>query len=399
MAVTRRDLLRLGALTAIGAGIGAGSRILADEPDLAGDYGPLGPPDAEGVRLPAGFSSRVVGRTGQAVPGTSYLWHGAPDGGACFAQPDGGWIYVSNSELSNRAGGVSAIRFDATGAIVDAYRIGANQNRNCAGGATSWGTWLTCEEVETGLVHECDPTRPGAGVPRPLLGTFLHEAAAEDPATGTIYLTEDHPTGRIYRFVPTRRGDLSAGVLQAAAVDAGRVTWVEVPPDRPERSAATTGFNGGEGVVIDGPTMFVTTKGDDRIWELDLLAGTIRVFYDGRATPTALTGLDQIVVHPNTGDLFVAEDGGNLELVQIVQGGELDGLIVPFAQFAGHDRSEVTGPAFSPDGTRLYLSSQRGIDGVTGLTVEITGPFERWPEAATVSGRHRAQRIRPSFEP
>jgi uncharacterized protein len=148
-------------------------------------------------------------------------------------------------------------------------------------------------------------------------------------------------------------------------------------------------------VVIDGPTMFVTTKGDDRIWELDLRVGTIGVFYDGRATPTALQGMDQIVVHPNTRDLYVAKDGGDVELVQIVQGGELDGLVAPFVQFAGHDRSEVTGPAFSPDGTRLYVSSQRGVDGVTGVTVEISGPFERWPEVATVSGRHRAERVAP----
>lgn len=393
MPVTRRDLLRLGALTALGAGIGLGARLSAGTPDASGSYGLLGPPDRDGVRLPPGFTSRVVGRTGHPVPGTSYPWHGAPDGGACFAQPDGGWVYVSNSELPDGAGGVSAIRFDASGAIVDAYRIGANQRRNCGGGATTWGTWLTCEEVDTGIVHECDPSRPGSGVARPMLGTFLHEAAAEDPATGIVYLTEDHPVGRVYRFVPARRRDLSAGVLQAASVQNGRVRWVDVPADRPERTDATTAFDGGEGIVIDGPTMFVTTKGDDRIWEFDLLAGTVDLFYDGRATPTALRGLDQIVVHPSTRDLYVAEDGGDLELVQIVQGGELDGVIAPFAQFAGHDRSEVTGPAFSPDGTRLYLSSQRGVDGVTGLTIEITGPFGTWPGAATVSGRHSPARV------
>jgi WD40-like Beta Propeller Repeat len=35
----------------------------------------------------------------------------------------------------------------------------------------------------------------------------------------------------------------------------------------------------------------------------------------------------------------------------------------------------IAGPAFSPDGTRLYFSSQRGTDGKTGMTFEVTGPF------------------------
>ena len=39
------------------------------------------------------------------------------------------------------------------------------------------------------------------------------------------------------------------------------------------------------------------------------------------------------------------------------------------------------------------MSSQRGTDGVHGITVEIVGPFDRWPEAATVSGRVRADRV------
>ena len=32
------------------------------------------------------------------------------------------------------------------------------------------------------------------------------------------------------------------------------------------------------------------------------------------------------------------------------------------------------GPTFSPDGSRLYVNSQRGFDG-DGMTFEITGPF------------------------
>ena len=49
----------------------------------------------------------------------------------------------------------------------------------------------------------------------------------------------------------------------------------------------------------------------------------------------------------------------------------------PFLQLVGHDKSEITGPAFSPDGSRLYVTSQRGRDGKRGMTFEISGPFVR----------------------
>jgi secreted PhoX family phosphatase len=53
-------------------------------------------------------------------------------------------------------------------------------------------------------------------------------------------------------------------------------------------------------------------------------------------------------------------------------------IAAPFLQLVGHAGSEVAGPAFSPDGSRLYFSSQRGTDGGNngpGMTFEIRGPF------------------------
>ena len=54
-----------------------------------------------------------------------------------------------------------------------------------------------------------------------------------------------------------------------------------------------------------------------------------------------------------------------------------DGKVFPLLQVVGHQSSEIAGPAFSPDGKRLYFSSQRGPAGNNqdGVTFEITGPF------------------------
>ena len=60
-----------------------------------------------------------------------------------------------------------------------------------------------------------------------------------------------------------------------------------------------------------------------------------------------------------------------MQIVVINEQGEL----YPVVQLEGHDRSEITGPAFSPDGKRLYFSSQRGTTGESedGITYEIQG--------------------------
>ena len=69
----------------------------------------------------------------------------------------------------------------------------------------------------------------------------------------------------------------------------------------------------------------------------------------------------------------MAEDGGNMEICLITPAG----AVVEFLRIVGHPESEVAGPAFNPDGTRLYFSSQRGTTGRGrgGITYEVSGPF------------------------
>jgi uncharacterized protein len=375
---TRRELVQKTASLAAVAAVGwrtFGAASAARAAPLGG-YGPLGAPDANGVRLPDGFSARLLGRTGEPVLGTDYIWHPEPDGAATFVTRDGGWLLACNSEDNGSAGGVSVIRFDRRGEPTSAYRILGGTKWNCAGGATPWGTWLSCEEFRNGRVWECDPFAPGQGVARPALGVRIHEAAPVDPRTGFVYLTEDDVDGRLYRFRPDRWGDLTSGTLEVASVAAnGSVSWIPASPKRPYRKADATIFDRGEGAWISRDVLYFSTTSNDRVWALDLRAMRIRVIYDGQGANAndALHEPDNVTFHERTGDGFVAEDGDDIQLVQLVPAGQ-GWTAVPFLQFAGHDGSEVTGPVFSPDGSRLYVNSQRGTDGA-GMTFEISGPF------------------------
>jgi len=403
--LTRRHALRGGAGVLVGLGIapafwrtGRANAALPVTPGN-GPYGELGPADANGIMLPQGFSSKVVAQGHVPVAGTGYVWHDFSDGAATFATPDGGWILVNNSEtLAIVGGGASAIRFNRSGAVTDAYRILGDTSANCAGGRTPWGTWLSCEETDDGRVWECDPTGARPAQARLALGRFSHEAAAVDPEGQAVYLTEDQGDGGLYRFTPDDYPDLAKGRLDVAVVAAdGQVSWAPVPdpsggaanPTRKQVEGMTQ-FKRGEGIWFDAGVVYVATTSDAKVHALDTRAQRITVVYDKDALPDPpLLNPDNLTVSAS-GDIFVGEDSGDPDPLDL-------GIITPEGEVArflkltgtqhgsGEAISEVTGPVFDPSGTRLYFSSQRAFG--LGQVYEIAGPFrQKRSSAAPIGG-------------
>ena len=414
--LSRRELVRGGAITAGALALGPAWWEALARPAVRGatPYGPLGAPDANGIRLPEGFSSRVIARGAQPVAGTSYVFPIFPDGAATYRTGDGGWILVVNSEVptpvptANGApvvgnpgeGGASAIRFDAGGNVVDAYRILSGTTSNCAGGKTPWRTWLSCEEFDEGRVWECDPRGREEARVRPALGVFKHEAACVDPDDGRVYMTEDEGDGGFYRFTPRRKGDLSKGKLEIAKVRDGRVRWADVPdpaagraPTR-EQVPGASRFKRGEGIWFDSGYVYFATTGDSRIWRYNTRNRRLLVLYDpDRITRDApLRDADNLTVS-RSGDIFVCEDDGgddplDICLITPPQRGRGSGRrprrrVGRFCKFTGPQHgepgteasSEIAGVCFNPAGDRLYASSQRAF--FSGVLYEVAGPFRK----------------------
>jgi uncharacterized protein len=391
MASTRRTFIGAGAGGV--AAVALGGAFWADLWDAAGrarpagagpGYGPRRPPDELGLRLPEGFRARVIARGGELVEGTGYRWHEASDGSATFPLRDGGWILVSNSEAFE--GGTSAIRFAKDGRIADAYRILSGTTQNCSGGGTPWATWLSCEEVEGGLVWECDPTGRRPAVGRPAMGIFKHEAAAVDPRGRCVYLTEDLMDGGFYRFTPRRWPRLDEGRLEIAVpLGGGRIEWAEVPDPAARRTPTRRQVPGsaqlrrGEGIWLDDGTVYLATTGDHRVHAYDTSGERLRVIYDGLASREApLLRVDALTASC-AGEVFVCEDMATDE----IDIGVMDrrGRVTRFLSVTGpeHDGSELTGVCFDPSGGRLYFASQRagGTGGTPGrgAIYEVSGPF------------------------
>jgi hypothetical protein len=96
--------------------------------------------------------------------------------------------------------------------------------------------------------------------------------------------------------------------------------------------------------------------------------------------------VDNVVVSPS-GDVLVAEDGNAMRLA-ILFNNQPAKLLLQITRGG----SEICGPAFTPDGSKLYFSSQKGPSGSTGTgasgaTYELSIPprFRRLQKASAFS--------------
>lgn len=431
----RRQFLRAtGSAFAALAAAGCSPRTsLAGLPAADGYGAPVADP-AGLLDLPPGFSYRVLSSLGEAMSDGGTV-PDAADGMGCFDLGNGELALVRNHELSpnQEGGGVMGAAYDTrarsliplpggtTTIVLDArtlavkrqYRSLAGTIRNCAGGITPWGSWLTCEEntsrasgqinKDHGYIFEVPATATGLVDPVPLtaMGRFNHEAACVDPATGIVYLTEDREDGLLYRFIPTEPGQLArGGTLQALKLDgvadtrnwdsaqiaSGRPvagTWItldnpEAPEDDLRRRGAAAGaalVARGEGIWMgEGELYFTATSGGAaRQGQVFRLKPTLHgpdaldLFYESPAMAEFAYG-DNLTIAPD-GELIVCEDQYQEGHVNHLRGLTRDGRSYDFAKVRVD--SETAGACFSPDGRVLFVNVYSPTK-----TLAITGPWK-----------------------
>ena len=419
---------------------------------------PFGPllKDPKGILdLPEGFSYKVLATRGETMT-DGFKVPGQADGMAAFAAPDGKVVLVCNHELGLEMsamgpfenntrlpdkideafyfdpgidrkepslGGTSNLVFDpATGEKTAHFLSLIGTDRNCAGGAMPWGSWITCEEpadliTGRGLRHGwCfevrASARPGLQKPVPLkaLGRFRHEAVALDPKTGILYLTEDRGDGLFYRFLPERKNDFSKGRLQALTIagkpradlrnydpeakwpiagEALKVEWIDLSEtESPKDDLRLRGFEAGaarfargEGIHLVGDSFYIacTDGGPKHRGQIFRLVpsgeadkeDTLELFLQPEESDL-LTNGDNLCPAP-WGGIVVCEDlvDPTFSPAAHVRCVTPEGKIFTLARNSSA-QGEFAGGCFSPDGKWFFVNLQ-----TRGLTLAVTGPWEK----------------------
>ncbi|MHC0062540.1 alkaline phosphatase PhoX [Nostoc sp. UIC 10890] len=384
-------------------------------------YGPLLPDPNGLLDLPEGFQYRILARTndimadGNPVPG-------AHDGMAAFQGPGNTTILICNHELSNNSatqvivpnrydpicrGGTTTLVIGPNRKLIKQFASLGGTIRNCAGGPTPWGSWISCEEDVSvpgsgrtqfhGYNFEvpASATEPVTPVPLIDMGRFNHEAVAVDPKTGYVYETEDRGDSLFYRFIPNVPGKLAEGGRLQALRIIGRngvntttgftvgqkwdVDWVDILNPNPTsdtvrvegRSLGAARFNRGEGIWYDGKGAFyfVATSGGPvnggQVWRYIPGEEKIDLFVESQSR-NELDMPDNLVVAP-FGDLILCEDGSG---EQFLRGVTPQGELYNFARNA-LNTSELCGACFSPNGLTMFVNIQ-----TPGIIFAIWGPWK-----------------------